>query len=196
MSAAPKLRLSEAEYLRRERAAVFRSEFYRGEMFAMAGASREHNLVSGNLFTSINYALRERSCEAYTGDMRVKVAPTGLYTYPDVTVVCGVPRFEDDHGDTLVNPTVLIEVLSESTEAYDRGEKWAQYRQLPSLKEYVLASQITPHCEVYRRQPDGRWLLTDAVSLEAVVSLESIGVEIPLSEVYRKVEFPQDSTQL
>lgn len=190
MSAAPKLRLSAEEYLRRERASSYRSEFYRGEMFAMSGASREHNLITLNLSRLVGNSLVNRRCEAYATDMRVKVSATGLYTYPDFAVVCGEPQFEDGHVDTLLNPTVLIEVLSESTEAYDRGGKADQYRQLPSLQEYVLVSQTGAHCESYRRQPGGGWLLTDARGPDSMLVLESIDVRLPLAEIYHKVQFP------
>ena len=138
MSTAPKTYLTQADYLHRERAAEGKSEFYRGEMFAMAGASREHNLIVGNLVTSLNLQLRDRDCQVYPSDMRVKVSPTGLYTYPDVSVACENPEFEDAQGDTLLNPRVLVEVLSDSTEAYDRGPKFEQYRQLASLRDYLL----------------------------------------------------------
>jgi Uma2 family endonuclease len=138
MSLQAKQRLTPEEYLARERQVDTKSEFYDGELFAKAGASRSHNLIVGNVTGELRAQLRGRPCEVYPADMRVKVSETGLYAYPDVVVVCGEPRFEDEHLDTLLNPTVIVDVLSPSTEAYDRGEKFAQYRKLASLREYVL----------------------------------------------------------
>lgn len=189
MSTALKPRLTEAEYLARERKAECKSEFYRGEMFAMAGASREHNLISLNISGEARNALKGRSCETYQSDMRVKVSPTGLYTYPDVVIVCGERQFEDDELDTLLNPTVLVEVLSEATEKYDRGAKAAQYRQLAPLREHVLVAQAEPRVERFVRQPDGSWLLREVTKLEGALELESVGITIPLREIYRGVEF-------
>ena len=133
--------------------------------------------------------LRGRDCEVYPGDMRVKVSPSGLYTYPDVAVVCGEPQFEDAELDTLLNPKVLIEVLSPSTADYDRGGKFAQYRRLPSLQEYVLISQDRPLVEHYVRQPPNQWMLTENESLQDTVDLPSIDCELPLAEIYFKVRF-------
>ncbi len=182
--------LTEQEYLRRERAAEYKSEFYRGEMFAMAGASRRHNLIAAAIARLLGNQLVDQSCEVYASDMRVKVSATGLYTYPDVVVTCDGPRFEDEQVDTLLNPKVLIEILSDATEKYDRGAKWAQYRELPSLQEYVLVSQDSPLVECYLRQPEGNWLLRSSNSLADELRLESLDVRIPLAEVYRQIEFP------
>jgi Uma2 family endonuclease len=194
MSTVPKYSLSPAQYLEQERRAEFKSQFYRGEVFAMAGASREHNLIVGNLVREIGNALKDRQCEVYPSDMRVKVAATGLYTYPDATVVCGDPVFEDDHFDTLTNPTVLFEVLSESTESWDRGGKFRQYRDIPSLKEYAMVTQDRPGVERYIRQKDGGWLLQETQSIEASVRFESIDVTVPLSEIYRNIRFEDPAT--
>ena len=192
MSTAPKRLLTPAEYLAQERRAAFKSEFYQGETFAMAGASREHNLIVGNLVGEVRDQFKGRKCEVYPSDMRVRVSATGLYTYPDVTIVCGTPEFEDEQVDTLLNPTVLLEVLSESTEAYDRGTKSAHYRRLPSLMEYVLIAQDRPHVERYVRQPDGGWLLREATGLDEAVDLESVSVHLPMSEIYRQVTMKAD----
>src|SRR5262249_47890138 len=131
----------------------------------------------------------KRSCFVMPSDMRLRVSPQGLYTYPDIIVACGEPKFAGDQRDTLVNPTVVLEVLSPSTEGYDRGFKSEQYRSIESLQEYGLISQVRPHIEVFRRQPHGKWLLSDFGGLEAVCRLESIGCEIALSEIYEKVNF-------
>jgi Uma2 family endonuclease len=190
MSTAPKRRLTETEYLSIERAAETRSEFYQGEMFAMAGASREHILITLNLGSELRAALKGR-CETYVNEMRVKVGGSGLYSYPDVAVACGNPRFEDADVDTLLNPTVLIEVLSDSTEAYDRGMKFQQYRQLASLREYVLVSQKTPLCERYLRQGSDAWMYLPVMGLDGSLHLESIDVRIPMSEIYLSVKFTE-----
>jgi Uma2 family endonuclease len=189
MSTVPKPYLTPEQYLARERAANFKSQFYRGEMFAMAGASREHNLIVGNIVGEIRNSLKSRDCEVYPSDLRVKISSSGLYTYPDATVVCDDPQFEDDQMDTLTNPTVLFEVLSESTESYDRGNKFSQYRSITSLKEVVLITQDRLSVESFLRQDDGSWLLRETVSLAESADFASIGVSVPMSEIYRNVEF-------
>jgi Uma2 family endonuclease len=141
MSAANTDFITAAEYLEIERKAEIKSEYIAGRTYAMSGASRQHNLITANTLSEIHPQLRGRNCEAFVSDMRVKVSPTGMYTYPDDVAVCGEARFEDSHMDTLLNPTVIVEVLSGSTEAYDRGEKFAHYRRLESLREYVLVAQ-------------------------------------------------------
>ena len=191
-TALPKKLLSPEEYLAIERDSEVRHQYYRGEMFAMSGASREHNLLATSISAEIYNALREKRCEVYSSDMRVKVSPTELYTYPDVVVTCEKPRFEDDHFDTLLNPQVVIEVLSDSTETYDRGGKFAQYRQIESLRDYMLVSQKRPLIEHYTRQEEG-WLLTDARELAGSITIESIGCTLQLSDVYVKIEFPGDT---
>jgi len=174
------------EYLDFERSSEQRHEYADGEIFAMAGGTREHNLVAGNLFAELRLALLERPCEVYSSDMRLKIAATGRYVYPDVAVVCGRPAFEDEKRDTLLNPTIIVEVLSSSTEAYDRGDKFAQYQTLPSFQEYVLASQKEPRIEHFRRLQDGTWLLRILRSGDRLV-LESVGCEIAVDRAYLKV---------
>jgi len=174
------------DYLTLERRAFYKSEFHNGQIYAMTGASREHNLVSGNIYRELSLQLKKRTCEAYSNDMRVKAAEANSYHYPDIAVVCGTPQFEDSHVDTLLNPTLLIEVLSPSTEAYDRGGKFAHYRKIATLREYLLVSQDQPSIERYARQGDV-WILTEAVGLEASVPLESIDCVLSLREVYDKV---------
>ncbi len=197
MSTQPLPKITPAEYLALERAAEHKSEYYRYEMFAMAGASHKHNLIVGNLLRELGNHLRKGPCEVYPSNMRVKVDATGLYTYPDVVVVCGTPEFEDEHVDTLLNPTLLIEVLSESTESYDRGKKSGHYRQLTSLKEYLLVSQDEAHVEHYARQQArqqakqqaNHWLLTEASGLETSIELPTAEVRLELSEIYARVTF-------
>jgi Uma2 family endonuclease len=178
--------LTPEEYLATERVAERKSEYRAGEVFAMSGASKKHNLIAGNIFASIHQQLKGRSCEVYIGDMRVKVSSAGLYTYPDISVACGDILFDGDQKDTLKNPTVIIEVLSDSTEAYDRGMKFEHYRKLESLVEYVLVSQDKPHLEVFVRQPDGTWIFSEAKGLQAEILLSSINCLLALADIYDK----------
>jgi Uma2 family endonuclease len=180
--------LTPAEYLARERQAPFKSEYFEGESYAMAGASRRHNRITLNTGAQLTARLKASGCEPFVSDMRVKVAATGLYTYPDVCVACP-PEFEDAGGDTLLNPAVIFEVLSDSTEAYDRGRKFEHYRKLPSLREYLLVAQHAPQIDHYVRGEAGVWLLREAAGLEARLTLETLDCELPLSEIYARVEF-------
>ncbi|SPE42792.1 conserved hypothetical protein [Candidatus Sulfopaludibacter sp. SbA3] len=195
MSTQPKTFLTEEEYLEIERKAEFKSEYFGGEMFAMAGAfgmagaKEPHNLLVGNLFATLHQQLRSRHCRVYPSDMRVQIAASGLYTYPDVVSVCGDRRFLDEQRDTLLNPNLVAEVLSPSTEAYDRGRKSEHYRTIESLSEYLLISSDRVHLDLFTRQSDGRWLLTSAGDLHDTVELQSIGCRVLLSDLYEKVEF-------
>ena len=191
MATARALRLTPAEYLEQERRTEFRSEYLNGEVFAMSGASREHGLICTNLIGELRAYLKGKPCELYPADMRVKVRASGLYTYPDVVIACGELEFEDAAVDTLLNPTLIVEVLSNSTEAYDRGNKFKHYRQIPSLKEYVLVSQAQPQVERFLRQGDGEeWLWSAATGLEAAAHFASIDCRVPLAEIYDRVTFP------
>lgn len=193
MSIQPKIRISPEEYLEIERQAAYKSEFFNGEMFAFAGANREHNLIAGNIFSNLHQQLRRKACEVYPGDMRVKVNATGLYTYPDLVVVCGKPHFEDNESDTLLNPIVIVEVLSPSTESYDRGTKFEHYRTIDSLTDYLLVAQDKIHVEHYVRQSDRSWLFSEYKSAEEKIQIASIGCELSVAEVYEKVEFGSQS---
>lgn len=190
MSALPKPSLTAAGYLAIERAAETKSEFFEGEMFAMAGTTKNHARIVMNLSRELSGRLKGRTCEPFATDLRVKVEANGLYTYPDLVVVCGEQRFEDDLLDTLLNPTLIVEVLSEATERYDRVKKFDLYRALPSLQEYVLVSQSEPRVEQFRRQPDGEWNLRITTDPTAFVNLTSLECEIPFAEIYERVEFP------
>jgi Uma2 family endonuclease len=172
------------EYLSIERAAEYRSEYFEGQMFAMSGAKRPHNLITTNLVWALKGRLRGGPCEVYPGAMRVKVRATGLYTYPDVVVACGEREFEDEDEDTLFNPTAVFEVLSPTTEAYDRGGKFAHYRMVDSLQVYVLVAQN--HCMVERfaRQANGGWGFAALASLEESLELGALGCSLPLAEIY------------
>jgi Uma2 family endonuclease len=179
-------KISPEEYLRLEREAVVKSEYVDGTIVPMSGATREHNLIETNIVGELHYQLKHRDCEVYGGNMKVRVPIS--YRYPDATVVCGKPLFEDIETDVLLNPTVVFEVLSKSTEIYDRGDKFAEYRQRESLQVYVLVSQLMPRIEIYRRQGND-WLFSEVNGLEKTLSLEAIGCELKLSEVYEKVDF-------
>ena len=175
----------------RERLAEYRSEYFNGEMFAMAGASWEHTLAKDNLAREAGNQLKDGPCKVVTSDLRVKIPRTGLYTYPDIAIVCEKPQFEDDVFDTLLNPKAVVEILSDSTEKYDRGKKFGHYRQLPSLQEYVLVAQDRPLVERYVRQPDNTWVLTEFNDLTQTFAFGTLPVRIALAEIYRGVEFPQ-----
>ena len=185
----PVHRLTEAEYLEIERRAEFKSEFLDGEMFAMSGGTRSHSLIGSNTICAIGNQLKGCPCRVYTADMRIKVQASGLYTYPDLSVACGQEEFEDEHEDILLNPTVVVEVLSDSREAYDRGQKFALYRQIPSLREYLLVNQHEPLVEQYVRQDGGQWLLNAVAGLENKLSLPSVGITIEMAYVYTDVRF-------
>lgn len=192
MSAKPKTKLTPQEYLAFERKAETKHEYFDGEIFAMAGAKRNHNIVNQNLNGLVWQHLKGKDCESYSGDMRIFVPETGLYTYPDLVVACGKPEFQDDIFDTLLNPVLLIEVLSESTESYDRGKKFQHYRSIESLQEYILASQDEAQIEKYVRHGDGFWMLSEAVGLGAEIEFSSIKCCIQLAEVYDKIDFSDE----
>src|SRR5215207_1381136 len=185
MSIAPKQSWTVEAYLDFDRASDVRHEYLNGDVFEMVGATAKHNLITGSTLASLYTQTRSRPCFVYPSDMRVKVSDT-VYTYPDLSVVCGTREYEDAQADTLLNPTLIIEVLLPSTERYDRGDKFQHYRTLDSLQEYVLISMSSYRIERYLRQSDGQWLLTDAVGLEAALELASIGCTLRLAEVYEK----------
>ena len=191
MSTVPVKLLTEQEYLARERQAAFKSEFYRGEMFAMAGASREHNLIAGNLFFQLRSQLDQRPCEVYQSDMKVRIGPTGLNAYPDVVVGCGELQFADDEKDVLLNPIFLVEVLSESTATYDCGPKAAHYRLLDSLREFLLIDQNVAFVEHYVREDDQTWRVTRYEGLSAELELPSLGCRLRLADAYAKVKLAE-----
>jgi len=181
--------LTQEEYLAFERESEVKHEYVAGEIIAMAGASRRHNLIQMDTGTTLNLQLRERDCEVYPSDMRVKVGALGIYTYPDITVVCGDSELEDAEQDTLFNPTVIIEILSPSTERYDRELKFHRYQLITSLRDYLLIAQDRPAVEHYARGDDRRWSLTLHAGLAERVTLRSIDCSLALAEVYRKIRF-------
>jgi Uma2 family endonuclease len=189
MAALPKPFYTPEEYLKLDRAAEFKSEYVAGEIFAMAGASEEHSIITVNVVLTLGPQLRGEACRPFSGDMRVSLGVADMYVYPDVLVVCGDRQYGGDRRDILLNPTMIVEVLSPTTEAFDRGDKSAAYRQLDSLEEYVLIGQDRPHVELYTRQPDGRWLLSEVDGREAAIQLHSVGCGLPLAEIYDGVSF-------
>jgi Uma2 family endonuclease len=172
--------MSAQDYLGFERQSEFRHEFYKGEIFQMSGASRKHNTIVCN-------QLRGKNCEGYANDMRVHIPATGLFTYPDVVIVCGEPKFLDDEFDTLLNPVVLIEVLSPSTADFDRGRKFWHYQSIESLREYVLIAQDEMNVEHLIKQESGRWHVAEYSAPETEIELPSVGVTLKLGEIYERV---------
>lgn len=187
MSVQPKPKMTVAEYLAFELETSEKHEYFNGEIYAMGGASFFHGLLTGNLVAALHARLRGKPCRVVPADLRVKVSPTGLYTYPDVVVVCGEPKLEQP-GDTLLNPKLIVEVLSESTERKDRGWKFEQYQAIETLTDYLLVAQDTPRLELFTREADGRWLYLAENRMEASVMLGSVGCELKLADVYEKVE--------
>ncbi len=192
MSSLPQQRYTPEEYLEMDRKAERRSEYVNGEIMEMAGASREHNRITLNIGTALTVQLRGSSCEPFTTDLRVKGRTTGAFLFPDVVVGCGPLEFEDEALDILLNPVVLMEVLSPTTERDDRGWKFAHYRRLATLTDYVMLSQYQPFVEHYTRNSDDKWVLTELRGLSSVLRLPSIGCELPLAVIYERVEFAPD----
>jgi Uma2 family endonuclease len=190
MSSAAKTYLTPEQYLAWERKSDVKHEYDRGRIIAMAGASREHTLIAANVVRVVGNQLVDRPCELYASDMRVRIED-GRYVYPDVVVACGEPRFADDEADNLLNPTLIVEVLSPTTERRDRGRKFHQYRTIESLQEYVMVAQDEVRVERYTRR-DGQWAFFEVHDLDAKLRLESIGCEVTLREVYAKVTFPDE----
>lgn len=187
MSRQVKTFITPEEYLAIERAAEYKNEYVSGEIFAMTGASRKHNLIVANIVRTLGSQLLGKPCEVYPGEMRVKAPAARSYVYPDVVVVCGEPQFEDDYLDTLLNPGLVVEVLSKSTESYNRLAKSAYYRTIESLVEYLLVAQEEYRVEQYVKQADGRWLLSDVRLLDSVIELKSIGCSLALHDLYDRI---------
>lgn len=181
--------LTPAEYLAFERQSETKHEYVAGELFAMVGASRAHNLIVATTITSLNNALAARPCDVYPSDMRVKIGTLGIYTYPDITVVCGESELEDSEQDTLLDPTVIIEVLSPSTQRYDRGLKFRRYQLIPSLRHYLLIAQDEPRVEHYTIAQDGELKLRVLRDIHTTVDLAAIDCRLPLTEIYARIAF-------
>jgi Uma2 family endonuclease len=196
MTAQPKQYITEQEYIEFERASATKHEYYAGQIYAMTGASRTHNLIAGNTLASLHTQLRRKPCQIFPSDMRVKIQKTGLHTYPDLVIICGEPQFTDDALDTLINPIVLIEILSPSTERYDRGMKSQHYRTIETLQDYILIEQDHYHIEYYSRQGNGQWLLQEATGIEARITIPSIGSTLLLEDVYEKVDIMPENLSI
>ncbi len=193
MSALPKSELSPTQYVAIENEAAFRSEYFDGEMFAMAGASEKHNDVLMNLSGELYNRLKGGRCRVRVTDQRCKVERTGLYTYPDIVIICGKSIPASDDPLSIINPTAIIEILSPSTKDYDRGAKFRNYQQIPSLVEYVLVAQDEAVIERLIRQADGSWGIVSFVGLDAELEFTSVPVRIPLAEIYSGVSFPESA---
>lgn len=188
MTAQPQKFFTPQEYLELEREAEYKSEYYQGEIFAMAGASRNHNRITENLSIDIGLFLKGKSCRSYSSDFRTHIPANGLYTYPDLLVVCGKEEYIDEEFDTLLNPTIVIEVLSESTADYDQGSKFGLYRSISTLEEYVVIDSRSIKAMVWRKER-GTWLLaTETEDLESSIQLASIGLILPFRAIYDQTE--------
>jgi Uma2 family endonuclease len=181
-------KLTEDEYLRLERAAEFKSEFVAGEVFAMSGGSPRHSELAANFIAALHAKLQGR-CRIYTSDLRVRTKLTGAYVYPDISVVCGKPELHADSDDILINPRLIVEVLSPASASYDRGNKFDLYREIPSLSDYVLCHQDCARLEIFTRQADASWIYRDVPGLTSTINLTSLACEIPLCDIYSGIEF-------
>ncbi len=189
MTAQPQKYYSEEEYLDIERDADYKSEYYKGEIFAMAGAGHNHNRIVENLSIEIGGFFKGKSCRTFSSDQRIHIPETGQYTYPDLLIVCDKNQYLDDKKDTILNPTVIIEVLSESTEAYDRGQKFHFYRSITSLQEYVLINSRSFAAEVFRKNEEGLWVLaSEAYQLKDQLELASVGLTLSMEDIYAQTE--------
>jgi len=182
-------RFTATEYLSMERASDVKHEFAFGEIYAMSGASARHVGIVSNIVGELRNQLRERPCQVYSTDLCLSVDANQRYTYPDVMVVCDKPQFLDKELDTLLNPDLIVEVLSESTRNYDRGDKFQQYRGIPSFREYLLVDQAKAHVERYSKQSGGTWSLWETDDMNASIQLDSVGAKLPLTEIYFKIDF-------
>lgn len=191
MSAIPEMpyQMSEDEYLEFERQSEIKHEYACGEIFAMAGAKREHNLICTNTARHLGNQLAQKNCEIYQSDMRVQVSLATSYRYPDIVIVCGEPQFADDEVDILLNPTILIEVLSKTSHERDRGIKSWEYRQIPSLQEYLIISQDKPRVERFQRQENNTWVLSESIGVNNIFDLPAIACQLALADVYAKITF-------
>ncbi len=190
MSAQPKHFLTPEEYLAIERESEERHEYFDGGMYLMSGASLEHVLINNNVSAELHAQLKNTDCRAFSSDLRVFIPRTGFYAYPDTIIVCGDVRLvEDDHFDTLLNPTLIVEVLSSSTERYDRGDKFAHYRTIESLAGYVLISQVQPRIECFTKVAGNEWIYNIADAMEATIELTSIKGRLALADVFANVDF-------
>jgi Uma2 family endonuclease len=185
----PAKRYTVEEYLAMERASTEKHEYYRGEIFAMSGASLRHNRIQMNFLREVGLFLKGKGCDVFGSDLRVHIPSNGLYTYPDAVIVCGEPQLGDTEMDTLLNPGVIVEVLSKSTQSYDRGDKFNLYRAIPSLKEYILIASEAVGVEHYTKQENDTWVLKEYKQLQDSLPVKTIAFSLPLSEIYAGVAF-------
>ena len=191
MSALGSSFISAEEYLERERQAETKSEYFGGEIFAISGGTPVHALLGANAIRALGAELIGSDCSVYNSELRICVSPNGLYTYPDATVVCGELQYSDERRDTVTNPKLIVEVLSNSTRDYDRGRKFHLYRELPSLAEYLTIEQNEVHAEQWTRQPSGQWLFTETKDAGISLSFPSLSIELSMSKIYDRIVFPE-----
>jgi Uma2 family endonuclease len=184
------LYVSPTDYLSLERSAEFKSEYFHGLIYAMSGGSPAPSAIAANVIRALGNQLLGKPCQVYTSDLKVATDDAGFFAYPDLSIICGEPRRYDEHQDAVTNPTVIVEVLSPSTEAYDRGRKFAQYQRIASLNDYILIAQDQPRVELFTRQSGNHWDFSFVEGLEATLSIASIDCTLPLAQVYDKIRFP------
>lgn len=196
MSVQPHPYITEEDYLLFERASSVKHEYYNGRIYAMTGAKESHNLINGNIIAALHPQLRQKPCRIYPNDMRVKVLKTGLNAYPDVVIICGQPQFTDATHDTITNPVVIFEILSASTERYDRGVKFQNYRTVETLQDYILIAQDHRHIEHFARQENGLWLLQEVTASHDAIRIQSVDCTLSIENVYEKVDFEGSSSEI
>lgn len=196
MVSQPKAHITPEEYLAREREADFKSEYLDGDIYNMSGGSPEHSTITVNLTGELRAQLKGKACQVFSNDMKVRAGTGRLYAYPDLSVVCGTPRYHDERADVLLNPKVIFEILSPSTELFDRVKKFDRYQQIETLTDYVLISQDKPRVEHYARQQNNRWLLEINIGLDAVMDLSSIDCTLALVEIYDRIEFKPEEEEM
>jgi Uma2 family endonuclease len=187
--AQPKKYYTAEEYLATEETAEYKSEYYQGEIFGMAGASANHDRIAGNVYARMNLAFSGNKCEAFTSNMRLWIKSKNFYTYPDAMVICGKPEFYKNRNDTITNPLLIVEVLSKSTQSYDHNEKFRFYQSIPSLREYIMIDQYKIHIEQFSLGKDGKWALTEYKNADDILRCSCVDFQIPLREIYERVEF-------
>ncbi|MCP4351390.1 MAG: Uma2 family endonuclease [Desulfobacterales bacterium] len=181
--------ISPEEYFEMEEAAEYKNEYYHGEIFAMSGASHNHNIIAGNTYVSLHISLRDSDCVVYASDMKIQVDEAMHYTYPDISIVCGDIEFADNRDDIVANPVVIVEVLSESTMDYDRGSKFVSYKNIKSLEDYILIDQYNCNIEYFYKNEAGKWNLEEYKNLNDVLKIKSLNIELPLNTIYDRVRW-------
>lgn len=181
--------ISPLEYFKGEETAEYKSEYYHGEIFAMSGASFNHNVISMNITSNLHGKLRDSSCFVFAGDMKIQIEEDDYYTYPDISIVCGDIEFAQNRDDIIKNPLVIIEILSKSTRSYDRGDKFSAYRGIRALQDYILIDQYTRHVEYFFKNDAGRWELEELRNNDEILNIRSVGIELPLESIYDRVRF-------